>query len=335
MIAAMAALAILVAGPQEARAFRKAWGLTPADPARPGLWKARPTKDEPGLTVLVRLDTTAGGAWSRCEWSAESGRKESDLPEARFWSVLDGLSDNREWVETDPDALPEGVFATPRSELAQGFRCPACDPVLVAATWSPHGGTRLLVGRVGSDAPALPLRLDVSASIREDGLFSLARQKGFTVSGVNPCREGGGTCALEMSGGNGERWQLGRADGASAWHLRSASFPGTAWWNPEWDWDSLRTESPREFRLMLRNWLDAELDVIGAKLVRPLEPVLSAGASDWNARRIPGLDAGPVVDRLSGQASAPSSVVLCEGAGLRVSVDGFGRRTIELVEDKK
>ena len=82
-------------------------------------------------------------------------------------------------------------------------------------------------------------------------------------------------------------------------------------------------------------WLDAELDVIGARLVRPLEPVLSASTSDWNARRIPGLNVAPAVDRLSAFPSAPSSVVLSDSAGLRVSVDGFGRRTIEIVEDKK
>jgi hypothetical protein len=334
VITALVWAAILAAGAQDARAFRKSWGLTPADPGRPGLWKARPAADEAPLTVLVRLDTALDGSWSRCEWSAESGRREADLPESRFWSVLDGLSGSREWVETDPDALPDGVLGTPRADLAQGFRCPTCQPVLVAATWSPHGGTRLLVAR-SPIAPSKQVRLDIGPGIREDGLFSLARQKGFATKMANPCREGGGTCGLELSGPAGETWILGRVDGTSPWHLRTASFPGSAWWNPEWDWDSLRLESPREFRLMLRNWLDAELDVIGARLVRPLEPVLSASTSDWNARRIPGLSVVPAVDRLSTFPSAPSSVVLSDTAGVRVSVDGFGRRTIEIVEDKK
>lgn len=334
MIAALLVAAIAAAGPQDARALRKIWGLKPADPGRPGLWKARSAPEEAPVSVLVRLDTAADGTWSNCEWSAESGRRETDLPEARFWSILDGLSGDQEWVETDPDALPAGVFGTPNHRLAQGFRCPSCRPVLVAATWSPHGGTRLLVARTATAAP-LPIRLDVSSSVREDGLFSLARQQGFATRSVNPCREGGGTCELELAGKAGESWVLGRADGQSPWRLRRASFPGSAWWNPEWDWDSLRLESPREFRLMLRNWLDAELDVIGARLVRPLESILAATTSDWNARRIPGLDAGPAVERLSALPSAPSAVVLSDARGLRVSVDGFGRRTIEILEDKK
>lgn len=314
------------------RAIHRSWGLVPADPARPGLSKARAARGE-SVDVLVRLDTTAQGGLRRCEWSAESRRREVDLPEERFWSVLDALSGGKEWIETDPDLLPAGVFEPPPSSLAQGFRCVDCKPQLVAATWSPHGGTRLLVGAVA--APRPKVRFAILEGASEEGIASMANQRSMGVEARNPCRDGGGSCSLTLTGSKGEKWLLSRASGADSWRLVEASFPGTSWWNPEWSWDSLRQESPREFALVLRNWLDAELDVIGARLIRPLEPVLAAGTSDWNGRAVPDLDVGPVVGQLVKSSYAPGPLELCGGRDLRVSIDGFGRRSIRFLKDGK
>jgi len=319
-----------LAAPDDFATLRRAWGLAPADVARPGLWKAKPRRGE-AAEVLVRVDTTAKGAVLRSEWSAEAGKREVDLPEDRFWSILDGFSGGQEWLETDPDALPAGIFEPPASSLAQGFRCPTCSPVLVAATWSPHGGTRLLVGR--STLPKPPTRFQVQPKVTEEGILSLARQRSLGVEGRNPCKDGSGSCRLDLVGGTGERWRLSRRSGSAPWRLDEASFPASAWWNPDWSWDSLRTDSPREFGLVLKNWLDAELDVVGARLIRPLEPILSSGAAEWNARAVPDLAIGPAVERLVPLASPPASLTLCEGKRLRVSIDAFGRRTVAFSED--
>lgn len=319
-----------LASPDDFATLRRTWGLVPADAARPGLWKAKSRRGETA-EVLVRVDTTAKGVVVRSEWSAETAKREVDLPEDGFWSILDGFSGGQEWLETDPDALPSGVFEPPTSALAQGFRCPTCNPVLVAATWSPHGGTRLLVGR--STAPKPATRFQIQAKVTEEGILSLARQRSLGVEGRNPCKDGGGTCQLDLVGGAGERWRLSRRSGTASWRLDAASFPGSAWWNPEWSWDSLRIESPREFRLVLKNWLDAELDVVGARLIRPLEPILSSGAAEWNARALTDLAIAPTLDRLAPLASPPASLTLCEGKRLRVSIDAFGRRTIAFSED--
>ena len=325
-------VASLVASSDNLSKLRKSWNLVPADPSRPGLMLARGLHSG-GIDLLARVDTTAAGELLRCEWSAESGKREVDLPDDKFWSILDGFSSGKEWVETDPDALPDGVFEPPKSKLAQGFRCPACTPALVATTWSPFGATRLLVARALT--PKAPPRLDVSPGVTEEGILSLARQRGFGVDGRNPCREGAGSCSLGLTGLAGEYWRFGRSSGSSSWVLERAGFSGSPWWNPDWSWDSLRTESPREFQLVLRNWLDAELDVIGAKLVRPLEPILSAGTADWNARTLNDLNLAPTLAKLVPLSSAPSSVILCEGKSLRVSIDAFGRRSLEILKDKK
>lgn len=313
-------------------AIRRSWGLTIADPARPGLLKARPLKGE-SVDVLVRLDTTSSGGLRRTEWSAESRKREVDLPEDRFWAVLDGLSGGKEWIETDPDLLPEGVFEPTSSALAQGFRCVDCTPQLVAATWSPHGGTRLLVGAVA--APRAKARFAILEGATEEGIASMAAQRSLGVEGRNPCREGSGSCSFTLTGAKGERWMLSRLSGSDSWRLLEASYPGSSWWNPEWSWDSLRQESPREFALILRNWLDAELDVIGARLIRPLEPVLAAGTSDWTARAVPELDLAPIVTELARMSIPPGPLVLCDGRDLRVAIDGFGRRTILFRKDGK
>lgn len=314
------------------RAIKRSWGLVPADPARSGLLKARSLKGE-GVDILVRLDTTVSGGLRRIEWSAETRKREVDLPEERFWAVLDGLSGGKEWIETDPDLLPEGVFETPAASLAQGFRCVDCKPQMVAATWSPHGGTRLLVGAVS--APRTKARFAILEGATEEGIASMANQRSLGVEGRNPCREGAGSCSFTLTGTKGERWMLSRLSGTEPWRLVEASYPGSAWWNPEWSWDSLRQESPREFALILRNWLDAELDVIGARLIRPLEPVLAAGTSDWTSRAVPELDLAPVVTELVKLSIPPGPLVLCEGRDLRVSIDGFGRRSIRFLKDGK
>lgn len=326
MILATWILAASLLGSSEFSQFRKTWALQPADPARPGLWRARGST--PGSSLHVRVDTAAGGELLRLEWSAESGVRETDIPEEAFWSILDGLSQGREWVETDPDALPSGAIPLPAARIAQGFRCPSCQPPLVAATWNPHGGTRLLIAR--TDRAKRPPSLDVTESVSEDGIRSLARQQALGVESSNPCKDGIGACSLDLSGSRGERWSFARGGSQQAWHLADASFPGPPWWNPEWDWDSLRIESPREFRLILKNWLDAEIDVDGARLLRPLEPILAMGVSDWTSRTLPGIDPGPTIDRLIKLSSPPSALVICETPSFRLSVDTFGRRKLEV-----
>ena len=331
MILAFLAAGLVASPASEFSALSKVWGLRPADPARPGLWKAAGKASEPAL--LARIDTSVRGEVIRSEWSAEKGQQEVDLPEERFWSILDGFSQGEEWVETDPDALSDVSLGPPASSLAQGFRCAKCRPPLVAATWSPHGGTRLLVSRSG--ATARKPRLQVSESVTESGILSAARQRGLEVSSSNPCREGSGSCAIDLTGGKGERWSFARSSPSSPWRFVEASFPGSAWWNPEWDWDSLRIESPREFRLMLSNWLDAEVDVDGAKLLRPIESILDISVAEWNARALEGLSTKAAVERLAKSPSAPSAIVLCETPSFRLSVDMFGRRVLQMSKETR
>lgn len=324
-------LAVAVSAQSEFASFRKTWGLQAADAARPGLWKAKGKPSDAAL--LVRVDTGKTGEILHWEWSAELGAREIDIPEDRFWSILDGLSLGEEWVETDPDALQAKALRAPAKELAQGFRCPNCRPGIVAATWKPQGGTRLLVAR--SQAPARAPRVQLSESVTEEGIQSLARQKGLEIDSRNPCKDGNGSCSMELVGAKGERWALSRAGSAQPWKLLEASFPGPPWWNPEWDWDSLRIQSPREFRLILKNWLDAEIDVDGARLLRPIEPILATSVAEWNSRAVPGLDPGPAVERLVSLPSAPSALVVCTTPQFRLSVDMFGRRKLELLQEKK
>lgn len=322
LIAALAASAT-----SEFAQTRKAWSLQPADHARPGLWRARGGAN--GATLLVRIDTTAVGEIVRWEWSAEIGPRETDLPEDAFWSILDGIAQGREWIETDPDALPSKSFTAPTAQLAQGFRCPSCRPPLVAATWSPHGGTRLLISR--SESSRRAPTIDVAEFVTEDGIRSLLRQQGLSLESSNPCKGGDEACTLEAGGARGEHWVFSRDAKSRGWHLAEATFPGPPWWNPEWDWDSLRIESPREFRLMLKNWLDAEIDVDGARLLRPIESILGASVSDWTSRSVRGLDPGPAIDRLAKASTPPSAIVICETPEFRLSVDTFGRRRLEVL----
>lgn len=331
MILSLLAAGLVASQASGFSALAKVWGLRPADPARPGLWKAAGKASEPSL--LARIDTNSRGEVIRSEWSAEEGVQEVDLPEGRFWSILDGFSQGEEWVETDPDALGGVSFGPPAASLAQGFRCAKCKPPLAAATWSPHGGTRLLVSR--SATTARKPRLQVSESVAESGILSAARQRGLEVAATNPCREGVGNCALELAGSKGERWSFSRSGPADPWRLVEASFPGAPWWNPEWDWDSLRIESPREFRLMLSNWLDAEVDVGGAKLLRPIESILDVSVAEWNARALEGLSTKAAVERLAKSPSAPSAIVLCETPSFRLSVDMFGRRVLKMSKETR
>lgn len=329
----MSPLALLVAAaiaaPQsEFAQLRRVWNLQPADPARPGLWRAKTKPGEPA--TFVRVDTGKRGELLRSEWSAESGTRDVDLPEETFWAILDGFSAGKDWIETDPDALGDTPFSVPRQQLAQGFRCSGCRDGLVAATWSPYGGTRLLVAR--SNKVRHPAKLALSPAVTESGIRSLASQQGLSIDAPNPCRDGGQSCSLELVGSRGERWRFARPSQNAPWRLLDASFTGNAWWNPDWDWDSLRIEAPREFRLVLKNWLDAEVDVDGARLLRPIESILEASVSDWTSRSLAGLDVAPVVDRISGMSSPPSALVLCETPSFRLSVDVFGRRKLELLE---
>ena len=116
---------------------------------------------------------------------------------------------------------------------------------------------------------------------------------------------------------------------------KEASFIANAWWNPEWDWDSLRIESPREFRLMLANWLDAEVDVDGARLLRPIEPILDISVAEWSARALEGLSTAAAVQKLAASPSAPSAIMLCETPSFRLSIDMFGRRRLQMLEETR
>ncbi|MCB9495558.1 MAG: hypothetical protein H6686_01545 [Fibrobacteria bacterium] len=310
-----------------ASSIARAWKLTPADPARPGLFRAPATPTDEGAEILVRLDTARDGSLQSCEWSAEKDLRQTDLPETRFWSILDGLAGSGTWTEIDPDALPGKLFTPPRTSLAQGFRCDQCPAPLVAATWSPHGGTRLLVAR--AVPKSLPTRIGVDPNVTEDGILSMARQQKLSVEARNPCKNGKGLCSFELAGSRGERWSFTRPTANAPWSLASAGYPGEAWWNPAWDWDSLRIESPREFRHLLKTWLDAELDVVGSRLIRPIEPILTATTGDWTSRRLSGLELDRTLDTLVALPNPPSVLQLTPGPAHRVRIDALGRRTLD------
>ena len=279
--------------------------------------------------VLVRPAPQSGGDIQSMEWWAERGARDRDLPDDAFWSILDGLSGNDEWTESDPDALPADFVKGMEKDAAQGFLCRTCDPQLVAATWVSHGTTRLRTARVktsarGEGAPGL------AAGITEAGLRSMAGQQGLGVASANPCRRGGGSCTLELSGPKGQRWVFNRKSGDAPWTSVEASIQAGPWWSPEWNWDSLRIENRREFANTLVEWLSADADVAARNLLGPIEPVLSFPVSTWITRTLPGLRFAALGDSLSRLAVPPSNLEFVRTPTLHATIDAFGRRTIRV-----
>jgi hypothetical protein len=279
--------------------------------------------------VLVRPDSQPGGDVQALEWWAERGARDRDLPDDVFWNILDGLSANKEWTESDPDALPADFAKGMEKTPAQGFLCRACEPQLVAATWVSHGTTRLRTARLKSasrpsGAPGL------AAGITEDGLRSLAGQKGLGIASANPCRKGSGSCTLELSGPKGQKWVFKRASGDAPWSSVEATLQAGPWWSSEWNWDSLRIESRKEFANTLAEWLSADADVAARNLLGPIEPVLSFPVSAWFTRTLPGLRFPALGDSLSKLAAPPSNLELVRTPTLSAAIDAFGRRTIRV-----
>lgn len=306
----------------------QAWQLVPADSARPGLLCSRPLS-QGRVQTLARLDT-AGGVLQGIAWHAEQGVVRRDLPDEAFWAILDGTGTG-DWVEAEPGTLPTGLLARLESPPGQAFLCRSCEPVLAATTHVWNRTTSLTISRLEAAEHPAAERHGWSSDLSEFGLRSTAGQAGLLFAGANPCREGGGSCTLEFrDSASGARWKWTRSRGNETWLQLEASFPGNAWWSPQWDWDSLRADSPRDFQLLLRNWLDAELDVDVRKLLGPFEPVLAAPLSSWNARRLPGLDLSTLVAQLAEAAAPPSGFVLAEAPGMRLAIEPTGRRTLVL-----
>ena len=308
--------------------FRHDWKLSPLAVPRQGTWESGLLSTDTSR-ILVRPDRLADGKVSSVEWWAERGARDRDLPDDAFWSILDGLSGNKEWTEADPDALPSDFSKGMEKDAAQGFLCRTCEPQLVAATWVSHGTTRLRTGRIetakrDNGPPGL------APGITESGLRSLAGQSGLGIAAANPCRVGDGACTLVLSGPKGQKWVFKRGSGQAAWSSVEATFQAGPWWSPEWNWDSLRIENRKEFANTLAEWLSADADVAARTLLGPIEPVLSFPVSAWISRTLPGLRFPALGDSLSRLAAPPSNLDLARTPTLLATIDAFGRRTIRL-----
>lgn len=327
--------AILLAGtafaggwPATMDGFRHEWGLTPARSPRLGVWDCRRLSDGT-LRVLAFADSSSGRSLRSVDWWAESGARDVDLPDETFWAVLDGLSDGKEWTESDPEALDDAFRSGLEGPAAQGFLCRSCSLRLEAATWVSHGSTRLRVSRIAG-ASRHAAAAGLSRGLTDAGIRSLAGQRGLGVVSANPCREGGGDCVLELSGPKGQRWIFRRSGGDSSWNTMEASWPGGPWWSPEWSWDSLRVESRRDFADLLEQWIGADADVAARNLLAPVEPALSFPVSAWFDRSLPGLRLHALADSLSRLPSPPPTLETARMPGLRAGIDGFGRRTFRV-----
>lgn len=329
--AALVLASLVQAGgwPQDMDGFRRDWSLAPASAPRKGIWLSSRISSA-SARILVYADSTAGRDVRAMDWWAESGARDIDLPDDAFWGILDGLSGNKEWTESDPGALGPEIRKGLEGEPAQGFLCRSCEPRLEAATWVSHGTTRLRVARLKSGGAARSTAVGLSPGLTADGIRSLAGQKGLSVLSVNPCREGGGECVMDLSGPKGQKWIFRRGSGNDAWSSLEASFQAGPWWSAEWNWDSLRIQSRREFAELLTEWLSADADVAARTLLGPVEPVLSFPVSAWLSRSLPGMRIAAVADSFSRLTSPPSNFQLVRSPALKASVDAFGRRTIQV-----
>jgi hypothetical protein len=192
-----------------------------------------------------------------------------------------------------------------------------------------HGTTRLRTAQLKTasrpaGAPGL------AAGITEDGLRSLAGQKGLGIVSANPCRKGRGSCNLELSGPKGQKWVFQRASGDAPWSSVEATVQAGPWWSPEWNWDSLRIESRKEFANTLAEWLGADADVAARNLLGPIEPVLTFPVSAWILRTLPGLRFVALGDSLSKLSAPPANLEIVRMPTLSAAIDAFGRRTIRV-----
>lgn len=316
--------------PASMDALRRRWDLRAVGAPRPGTWYSAALGK--GLQkVLVRADSAKDGSVRSLSWWGEAGPRETDLPEDAFWSVLDGLSGNEEWTETDPDALPAAFLKGMEGTAAQGFVCHTCQPNLAAATWVSHGSTRLRVGVLGAVPHARVAEPGLAKGITTEGLRSLARQRGLDVASSNPCKSGGGDCVLELSAAKGQRWVFRRASAGAPWDRMEATWQGGPWWSPEWSWDSLRRDNPREFGELLAAWISADADLAARNLLGPVEPVLSFPLSSWLTRALPGMDFKRLADSLSKLDSPAAGFEFVRGSKLKASVDPMGRRRLEIL----
>jgi len=313
--------------PSNMAALRKGWNLVPADAARRGLWECRKLS-KGSDRVLVRADSAKDGSVRSLEWSAESGVKQTDLPDDVFWSILDGASQNAEWTEADPDGLPGSFLRTMEEPASQGFLCRTCKPRLVAATFARHGATGLRIAKMTESVPTISVGL--SPGITEDGLRSLAGQRKLSVDVANPCKDKGGVCTMELGGSAGQKWIFTRVDGESPWTGLEASYQAGAWWSPEWDWDSLRIQSPREFGTVVGAWIGSQADMLAQNLFAPVEPVLAFSVSSWKNRELPGMRVQAVSDSIAKLPRPPASLSLARSDRLVVGIDEFGRRIAKL-----
>jgi len=311
-------------------ALRKRWTLQAVPAPRAGVWVS-PIWSKGDQRVLVRPDSAKDGSVRSLSWWAESGPREIDLPEDAFWGILDALSGNEEWTETDPDALPQAFLKGMEATAAQGFVCHACAPNLAAATWVSHGTTRLRVATLGAAAHARVAEPGLAKGVTTEGLRSLARQRGLQIGMVNPCKGGSGECVLELTASKGQRWVFRRASSNAAWDRMEATWQGGAWWSPEWNWDSLRTASGNEFADLIGAWVSADADLAARNLLGPIEPVLSFPVSAWLSRSLPGMDFKRLSDSLAKQPTPAAGFELVRGPKFKASVDAMGRRRMEIL----
>jgi hypothetical protein len=310
-------------------ALRKAWGLVPADAARPDLWESRKLSTGP-QRLLLRADSSQGGTVKSVEWLAEVGVRAQDIADESFWSILDATSGFAEWTETDPDVLPKSFLKALGATASQGFVCRSCNPRLVGATFARHGATRLRIAALSE--PAAPIAVGLASGVTDNGLRSLAAQQKLSIDVANPCLDKSRICTMEMSADGGRKWIFRRRDGNSPWSRLEASYQAGAWWSSEWDWDSLRIQSPREFKSVVGDWIGSEADVAASKLLSPVESVLGFTVSHWKARELPGLRVRQVSDSVAKLPGPPSSLVLARTERLDFRIDAFGRRIVSIGE---
>jgi hypothetical protein len=282
----------------------------PADSARPGLWDCRRLGKD-SLRVLARL--LDGGI---LEWSAERGLQAEDLPEEAFWKILDAFAGEQgEWLEREPASMGKETARFPEA-LEQAFECRNCPQPLIAGT-AGKGATRLMISLRAGDATAVSRTL----ALRR---FAQADPRDFPVLASMPCRIKGGACQDVRLGPGGARWTFRRTRPDSDWESLRVEWQG----RPLGDsvsLDGLREDMPpKEFRMLLGNWLESEGDLFLVNVIAPGQPFLTASPDDWRRHRLRGFRTERLLAQLENAHAVPSSVLLYQDETCRIGIrDGL------------
>ncbi|MEN9354900.1 MAG: hypothetical protein RL318_2225 [Fibrobacterota bacterium] len=287
---------------------------TVADTARPGLQECARLSSG-GVRILARVKADVRGM-RHSEWSAEQGLNAVHVPDETFWRILDGLAGSQgEWLERDPSTLGQDSILF-EARVGQSFECRGCPGDWLAGTWGPYGASRLLVVRRD---PVKRQALDDSLALVPQAQASSAV---LPLKVSTPCRDKGGNCLEERIGPGGTRWQFRRERSGEGWQTLRVE------WESQPLGDSISLSllredlPPSELRLLLRNWLDAEIDMFAANVLAPAPTLFTTSVSSWRRRVLPGFRTEAILKDLGMRSSFPDSLLLYQDKFCRAGIAG-------------